>query len=136
VGYFTHERNPLLATAALTTLEILDEEGLVTRAGELGRHACAGLEEMARRSNIVREVRGAGLMLAVEFGFEDDEHAGEIIAESVYRKCLDAGLIAIFPKGSTMTLSAPLIISRDDIDRALQVLESSIRGVEVELGTR
>jgi 4-aminobutyrate aminotransferase len=136
LGYFTHERNPVLATAALTTLEIIDEEGLVARAREFGRDALAALGEMARHSQIVREVRGAGLMLAVEFGFEEGEHAGEVTAESVYRECLDAGLIALSPRASTMTLSAPLIISRNDLTRALQILEASIRRGEAAPGTR
>lgn len=130
LGYFTHERNPLLATAALATLEIIDEEDLVARAREIGDFALAGLTGVAGRSKIIREVRGAGLMLAMDFDFEQGAQAGEMIAEYVYRTCLDAGLIAVFPRGSTLTLSAPLIISRGDMGRALQILEASVQDVE------
>ena len=66
IGHFTHEKNPLCARAGLTTLEILEAEGLVERAERLGAWALERLRELGRRHRLVGDVRGLGLRLAVE----------------------------------------------------------------------
>ena len=66
IGHYTHEKNPLLACAALTTLAIIDEEGLVERARDLGRYALDRLRDLAVSIPGIVDVRGAGLLLGIE----------------------------------------------------------------------
>jgi 4-aminobutyrate aminotransferase len=125
IGHYTHEKNPLLARAGLTTLDIIRDEGLAERAGELGRHARARLEEMAARHPGIAEVRGLGLLLGVELVRPDGTPAVDR-AEAVLYAALERGLSFKVSMGSVLTLSPPLTIARDDLDRALDIVEECL----------
>lgn len=119
IGHYTHEKNPLLARAGLTTLDIIAEEGLAGRAADLGRHALQRLEEIAARHPGVAGVRGAGLLLGMELEEPDR-------AEAVLYAALERGLSFKVTMGRVLTLSPPLIIARDDLDRALDILDGCL----------
>lgn len=127
IGHYTHEKNPVTARAALTTLQIIEEEGLVARAAELGAHALNRLRDFAPRSPFVGDVRGRGLMFGVEI-VEDRTSKTEARdrAERIYYRCLEAGLSFKISAGCVLTLSPPLTIAREDLDRALSIVESAI----------
>ncbi len=62
-GHYTHEKNPVTARAALTTIEIIEEEGLVANAAKVGAFALARLAGMKARLDIIGDVRGLGLLI-------------------------------------------------------------------------
>ncbi len=127
IGHYTHEKNPVTARAALTTIEIIEEEGLVARAAELGDYALDRLRELAARSPNVGDVRGRGLMIGVEIVADKETRApGNELAEKIYYRCLDAGLSFKISQGCVLTLSPPLVISKADLERALQIVEAAI----------
>ena len=64
----TFGQNDLAMAAGLATLRVLEEEGLVGRAAEMGEHIRNGLEELAGRYELLQEVRGLGLMIGMQFG--------------------------------------------------------------------
>ena len=64
IGHYTHEKNPVTARAALETLAIIEEEGLVERAAELGSHAKERLREL--RDPCIGDVRGRGLLIGLD----------------------------------------------------------------------
>ena len=66
IGHYTHEKNPVTARAALTTLDIIEDEGLVERSAQLGDHAMNRLRDFAAACPIAGDVRGRGLMFGVE----------------------------------------------------------------------
>ncbi|HYH38184.1 MAG TPA: aspartate aminotransferase family protein [Azospirillum sp.] len=125
LGHYTHEKNPLLARAGLTTLDIIRDEGLVERAAELGAYARERLEEMAARVGGVSEVRGAGLLIGVELVRPDGTPDADR-AEAVLYAALERGLSFKTTMGSVLTLSPPLTIARDDLDRAMGILEECL----------
>ncbi|MGD0439106.1 MAG: aspartate aminotransferase family protein [Acidimicrobiales bacterium] len=125
IGHYTHEKNPVLAAAAIATLEVIVEEGLVARASELGQYLGARLGEMARRLPVIGDVRGAGLLHGVELITPDGAPAAET-ADSVLYRALERGLSFKVTMGSVLTLSPPLTISRDELDLALAILESCL----------
>jgi len=127
IGHYTHEKNPVTARAALTTLAILREEGLVERAAELGAHALERLAPLADRSPHVGDIRGRGLMFGIEIveGRESRVPAPDR-AERIYYRCLAAGLSFKISAGCVLTLSPPLVIDRADLDRALSIVEEAI----------
>ncbi len=127
IGHYTHEKNPVTARAALATIEIIEEEGLVARAAELGDYALDRLRELAARSSNVGDVRGRGLMIGVEIVADKETRApGNELAEKIYYRCLDAGLSFKISQGCVLTLSPPLVISKADLERALQIVEAAI----------
>jgi 4-aminobutyrate aminotransferase len=127
IGHYTHEKNPVTARAALTTIDIVIEEGLVERAAELGNYAIGRLSELKQRSPHVGDVRGRGLLFGVEM-VEDRtaRQPAHDLAERIYYRCLEAGLSFKVSDGNVLTLSPPLVISRPDLDRALEIVEDAV----------
>lgn len=130
IGHYTHEKNPVTARAALTTISIIEDEGLVEHAARLGAHALDRLRAMKERLALVGDVRGRGLLMGVELVTDRDgrEPAADA-AEEVFYRCLDAGLSFKISMGSVLTLSPPLTITRDELDRALDILEDAVTAV-------
>jgi 4-aminobutyrate aminotransferase len=125
IGHYTHEKNPLLARAGLTTLEIIEQEGLVERAARLGAHAMDRLAEMRSRLPLIGSVRGRGLLIGVELIDDEGNPACAAAEETLYR-CLAAGLSFKLTMGSVLTLSPPLIIGRAELDQALDILQDCL----------
>lgn len=124
LGHYTHEKNPLLARAGLTTLDIIRDEGLVDRAGVLGRHALDRLRDRMEGLPGIT-VRGAGLLIGVELADHDGVLATER-AEAAFYGTLTRGLSLKLSQGCVLTLSPPLTIGVEDLDRALGIVMSSL----------
>ncbi|ALA18091.1 MULTISPECIES: ornithine--oxo-acid transaminase [Chelatococcus] len=112
--------NPLACAVARAALKVLTEEGMIENSAVQGAYfqqALAGL-----RSNIVREVRGRGLMIAVELHPE----AG---GARRYCEALQArGVLAKDTHGDTIRLAPPLVIGREEIDWAMEQIEPVLTG--------
>lgn len=128
IGHYTHEKNPVTSRAALTTIEIIEEEGLVARSADLGTYAMHVLQDRLQDVPIVGDIRGRGLMFGVEI-VEDRalKTPGNAKAERIYYACLEAGLSFKISQGCVLTLSPPLTIARDDLDRALEIVVTAIK---------
>jgi 4-aminobutyrate aminotransferase len=129
IGHYTHEKNPVTARAALTTLDIIEDEGLAERAAVLGAKAMERLSESLADSPITGDIRGRGLMSGVEIVSDKDAGTPDHDrAEQIYYACLAAGLSFKISAGNVLTLSPPLTIPQDDLDRALGIVETAIQG--------
>jgi 4-aminobutyrate aminotransferase len=127
IGHYTHEKNPVTCRAALTTLEIIEQEGLVDRAAQLGAHALARLGELQAKARSVGDVRGRGLLLGVEIVADrDTREPDNERAEQILYRCLEQGLSFKISQGCVLTLSPPLTISRTDLDAALDIVERAV----------
>jgi 4-aminobutyrate aminotransferase len=126
-GHYTHEKNPVTARAALTTIEIIEEEGLVENARAVGDFALARLMEMKDRHPLIGDVRGRGCLLGVELVCDraTKEPAGDA-AESVLYRSLDRGLSFKTTMGNVLTLTPPLVTTRAEMEMALAILEDAI----------
>src|SRR5690606_2672573 len=128
IGHYTHEKNPVTARAALETIAVIREEGLVARAAELGRHALDRLRETLGSHPLVGDIRGRGLMFGVEIVTDrDSREAGRAAAERIYYRCLEAGLSFKISAGCVLTLSPPMTIAREDLDRALAIVAAAVQ---------
>ncbi|AZV77371.1 aspartate aminotransferase family protein [Parasedimentitalea marina] len=128
IGHYTHEKNPVTARAALTTIQIIQDEGLVDRAAELGHYALERLNNQLGDCPIVGDIRGRGLMFGIEIVTNRTDKTADVSrAETIYYASLAAGLSFKISAGSVLTLSPPLTISRDDLDRALDIVVSAIK---------
>ena len=131
LGYFTHEKNPISIQAALTTLAIIQDECLVSRAKSLGETAVGVLALLKEKCSSIREVRCAGLMLGVDFGGPAmGRKKASDFAETVYRASIEAGVIPLFPAKSTVTLSVPLVIQEGQLLEALHSFGDAVRVAE------
>lgn len=133
--------NPVISAAAVATLKIIERE-LIGNAAGIGAALKQGLVEMQSRHRIIGEVRGLGLMLGLEL-VEDREprkffparvtRDGKNIKEVITGECFKRGLILYGAGQSSLRMSPPLMINRDDAQAALQILDEVITWVEEQL---
>ena len=124
LGHYTHEKNPVAAAAALATLEIIEEEGLLERANEMGAYFRQGLLDLKSSHACIGDIRGIGLFLGVTIVNPDSQgQTDPDRAESIMYECLAQGLNFKTTMGNTLTLTPSLNIEKSEIDRALDILK-------------
>ena len=106
--------NPLAAAVARTSLKVLVEEGLVENATAMGERFLAGLKMI--ENQYIKEVRGRGLMIAVEFHPE----AGG--AKQYVKALAKKGLLCKETHTDTIRFAPPLVITKDEVDWALKAI--------------
>jgi len=111
--------NPVACAAALATLDLV-EESLMANAASIGKHLFALLAEMqSRHPAQVRDVRGRGLMIGVELRSHDE-------AVAVEQACFRRGLLVLTAGESSLRLAPPLVVSSDQADTAMAILEDAL----------
>ncbi|MBX9789839.1 MAG: aspartate aminotransferase family protein [Pirellulales bacterium] len=127
LGHYTHEKSPVACAAALATLHFIEEHCLVEHAAELGRWTLERLRELAARHPLVGDVRGLGLLLGIEL-VEDRQSRRPAVdaAERVLYRALDRGLNFKLTMGSIISLTPALSITRDEMQRALAILDDCL----------
>lgn len=126
-GHYTHEKNPLLARAALATLNVIERDDLPACATHFGARAGARLQEMRDRHSMIGDVRGRGLLLGIELVLDRITRTPATeAAESVLYGALAMGLSFKISMGNVLTLTPPLTIAESDLERALDILDTVI----------
>jgi 4-aminobutyrate aminotransferase len=127
LGHYTHEKNPVCCAAALATIECLEKDALVAQARALGEHALARLQELRSRHPLIGDVRGLGLLLAIELVRDrtTKERATDE-AEAVMYRALEKGLSFKITAGNVLSLLPPLTISRADLEKALSIVDECL----------
>jgi len=128
---YTHEKNPVACAAAIATIECLEEENLLANAENMGNYAMNRLRNMMQQHKIVGAVRGLGLLMGMELvkDRQTKEPATEE-AEQVMYSALSKGLNFKVTMGSIITLTPPLTITKQEMDRALNILDECLKEVE------
>ena len=127
LGHYTHEKNPVSCRAALTTIEIIEDEGLVENARIVGAHALDRLREMAGRHSIIGDVRGLGLQIGVELVLDRDEKTPAAdAAEHILYSALEKGLSMKITMGNILSLTPPLTITTEEMDAALTIIDECL----------
>ena len=127
LGHYTHEKSSVGCAAALATLEVIENERLLEKSRTLGAAALDRLRALRARHPLVTDVRGIGLLLGVELARNGAPERRE--AEQVMYHCLANGLSFKVGQGNVLTLSPPLIIQPDELDRALDILDAALTAV-------
>jgi 4-aminobutyrate aminotransferase len=134
-GHYTHEKNPVTATAALTTLAIIEDEHLVENAARMGELALAELRELQQRHPLIGDVRGRGCMWGVELVLDRDTKEPAVdAADAVLYAALRRGLSFKVMAGNVLTLTPPLIITEEHLRSALAILDESLAEIEQSQG--
>ena len=126
LGHYTHEKSSIGCAAALATLDVIAGEGLVERARALGEHALALLRAVQARQPCISDVRGIGLLLAVELRDPATGAPAAELAERVMYECLARGLSFKVGQGNVLTLGPPLVIGRVELERAIGIVEDAL----------
>jgi len=130
-GHYTHEKNPVTARAALTTIEIIEEEGLVENARRVGEAALRRMHEMQRRRRLIGQVRGRGCLLGIELVSDRDTRApANAAAEDVMYRAMAEGVAFKTTMGNVLSLTPPLTVTEAEMMRALDIVETAIGAVE------
>lgn len=116
--------NPVALTAALKTIELL-EGGLVENALNVGAYLEAGLRDLMKKHKSIGDVRGLGMMLGVEFVKENGDPDLEL-RDRVEMACFNKGLIILGCGTSTIRWSPPLILSKENVDVALEIFDRAV----------
>lgn len=126
-GHYTHEKNPVTCRAALTTIEIIEDENLVDHVARVGAHAMDRLKDMKNKHNVIGDVRGRGFLMGIELvKSKSGKEAADDLAEDVFYRCLDAGLSFKLTMGNTITLTPPLILTQEQMDWAIDIIDTAI----------
>ncbi len=123
---YTYSGHPLAAAAALATLDLYATEGLFERAASLESYWADAVHAL-RGSPHVIDLRNIGLVAGIEL--ESRPGAVGARAFDVFLKCFEAGVL-VRSAGDTIALSPPLIIEREQIDRAFDLLGTALRSVD------
>jgi 4-aminobutyrate aminotransferase/(S)-3-amino-2-methylpropionate transaminase len=133
----TFAGNPLSCAAALAVLDIFDREDLLNRANELGKHFQKRAREWQRRWPIIGDIRGLGGMQAIELvqSPEGREPAPEE-TKQITRYCYEHGLITITAGSysNVIRVLVPLVVTNEQMDEGLDVLESALQSVYEKKG--
>ncbi len=114
--------NPVSCAAALETIALL-KEGLIDNAAARGEQTMAGLRRVAAdHPQLMRDVRGKGLMIGVQFD------SGET-AEAVQWAAFTRGLLVLEAGEDVVRLSPPLVITPDEVDTALRLFGEAVSAV-------
>jgi 4-aminobutyrate aminotransferase len=126
-GHYTHEKNPVTARAALTTIAIIEEEGLVDNAAKVGALALRRLKEIKAKREIVGDVRGQGFLIGIELVSDRAKKTPAAdAAEKVMYRCLDRGLSFKTTFGNVLTWTPPLTTSASQMNQAIDILDESL----------
>ncbi len=126
-GHYTHEKSPVTARAALTTIEIIEDEGLVENAARMGDRALVRMHEMMDRIPAIGDVRGRGLLLGIELVEDRATRApASALSEDVLYRALERGLSFKTTMGNVLTLTPPLTVTAAELDRAFDIIESCL----------
>jgi 4-aminobutyrate aminotransferase len=128
----TYGGNPLACAAALATIQLIEEDYL-QNAAEVGEYALDILAEMQARHPHIGEVRGVGLMIGVDFVKSPaTREAYPEFRDRVVDLAFERGLLTLGCGKSTIRVSPPLCISKQEIERGLQIFEQAIMVAERE----
>jgi len=118
--------NPLAAAVARTALKVLIEEGMIENAATMGAYFAEGLRQI--KQPLIKEIRARGLFIGVEFFPE----AGG--ARQYAKKLMAKGLLCKETHQHTLRFAPPLVITKDEIDWALERIEQVLMSVPQSMG--
>ncbi|MDQ2817052.1 MAG: aminotransferase class III-fold pyridoxal phosphate-dependent enzyme [Candidatus Eremiobacteraeota bacterium] len=120
--------NGIALAATKATLEVIEEEGLVGRAALLGDYFMGKLLELQQRFAAIGDVRGRGLMIGVDFVTDRASRTPDPqFRDRVLGGCFKHGLMVLPCGFSALRFTPALVVDREQIDRAVEILERAIR---------
>src|SRR6202046_1809277 len=122
--------NPVCVAAALATLDVIEKENLLEHSAEVGAHMMTRMADWPTRLKLVGDVRGRGLMIGVDIVKDKTtkEH-GAAERDLIIERAFEHGVLFLGCGPSTIRLCPPLVVTEEEADVALEVLEECIHHV-------
>lgn len=127
--------NAVVAAAACATIDVMLQENLPARAAEMGDYLLMKLRDLQAQYPIIGDVRGHGLMIGTEFTLPNGEPAGDF-TKAVRTACVASKLLILSCGSSENVIRwiPPLVVSADQIDRAVEIFAQAIQQSQQSLG--
>ncbi len=113
--------NPVACATGYATLKFIIDNNIAGNAQRVGQYFITGLQRLEQKFQCITEVRGCGLLIAMEFSSD--------MAHSVVKTCLDRGLLVNRVKPNTLRFMPPLIIGNSEVDEALDILDEVLASI-------
>jgi L-2,4-diaminobutyrate transaminase len=131
---WTYSAHPICAAAGVANLRLIDELSLVQNAGTIGAHFRRGLADALAGHAHVGEVRGDGLMAAVEFVEDRDDRRffdpARKVGPAIAAALLDRGVIGrAMPQGDILGFAPPLCLTEAEADTVIAAAADAVKSV-------
>jgi len=135
---YTYSAHPLCAVAGVANLEIIERENIIGQVAKNGPYLQQRLQEEFSGRPFVAEVRGVGLLAAVEFAEDPAKRkrfdAGRKVGAQMAAACVEEGVISrAMPHADALGFAPPLIITRDEIDEVIRRVKRAVERVTAKL---
>jgi 4-aminobutyrate aminotransferase-like enzyme len=125
----SHQSDPVSAAAVAAVIDIVEEEGLLTRALESGSYFMDRLRELSKRQPTIGNIRGQGLMIGFDLLSGEGKNAPDLVNPFMFG-CRARGLHLTYGYGGVnFRVIPPLVITRPEIDRAIEVMDAALTAV-------
>jgi acetylornithine/LysW-gamma-L-lysine aminotransferase len=119
--------NPISCAAGIGALKAITEDGLIENSEKMGNLFRDGLEKLREKHNIIREVRGRGLMIGVELKFE---------VRNVLMGLIEQGVLMLYSGRNILRILPPLVITEEDVTKVLHALDIVLTKEEENLNVQ
>ena len=119
--------NPISCAAGIGALKAITEDGLIENSEKMGNLFRDGLEKLREKHNIIREVRGKGLMIGVELKFE---------VRNVLMGLIEQGVLMLYSGRNILRILPPLVITEEDVTKVLHALDMVLTKEEENLNVQ
>ena len=130
IHFNTFGGNPVVCTQGRAVLQVIDEDGIQANAARIGARLKAGFEDLARRHDLIGDVRGLGLMLGIELVKDRGTNApAKEECARVFERCRELGLLIGKGglHGNVLRIKPPMCLTAADADFLLDVLDTAFR---------
>jgi 2,2-dialkylglycine decarboxylase (pyruvate) len=129
--FTTHVSDPLAAVVATTVLQVVQRDGLVARAEQLGRRLHDGLIELQSGHEVIGDVRGRGLLQGIELVTDrvtkkPADQLGQAVTAACLRLGLHMNIVQLPGMGGIFRIAPPLTIQDDELDAGLAILDAAL----------
>lgn len=130
LGHYTHEKSPLGCAVGLAVIEYIEKEDILGHVAELNSLMTRKTEEMKKKHSQIGDVRIIGALLGIELvrdSLTKEKAVDE--AEKILYRCLEKGLSFKVSQGNVLTLAPPLIITEEELEHALDIVDEAVGAV-------
>jgi 4-aminobutyrate aminotransferase len=125
--------NPVSIASSLATLDVIEREGLLRNSTEVGDYMLGRMKDWTKKHKLVGDVRGRGLMIGVEIVKDQQtKEYGAAERDRIVELAFDRGILFLGCGPSTIRIAPPLVVSRDEAEAAIDVLDECIEIVSKE----
>jgi len=130
LGHYTHEKSALGCRAILATIAYIQENNLIEHVKQMEILLLEELEKLKNKYVFIGDCRVKGLLFAIELVTDSNTKIKAVEeAEKVLYSCLDSGLSFKISQGNVLTFGPPLIITKEELVKSLEIIETSLRRV-------